>query len=302
MSKKLSEIEKLLKGLPYKNDSDGNPTLKKEFVRNSDYFNDAGLIVNERYATDKYPKVKSLEYIQFNNLYNTGFFDDYFARQYKLLNDLYNARPENFPKPVALIVDDSAKRVGYVHQPFNGEELRSYIPRMVSLRDYIDNCNIWDEKLVAEKIRRLTSLQDLISRDELNNFILKKGIKRLAFGEKYLKEYRIRIDTYNKRKDELEDIKKQINDAVSYVNQNGLSHNNLYLDNIIIYWNENMEVKVGFINPINKQDVKSPFFSSDQHRIKSINHSIKWAEFKQKALINKYNEKYRALYPGFRIK
>ena len=83
MAKKLSSIEKLLKSLPYKNDIDGNPTLKKEFVKNSNYFNDSGLLVNERYATDTFPNIKSREYLQFNNLYNTGFFDDYFARAKK---------------------------------------------------------------------------------------------------------------------------------------------------------------------------------------------------------------------------
>ncbi|MCW1295366.1 MAG: hypothetical protein OH338_04405 [Candidatus Parvarchaeota archaeon] len=302
MTKKSSDIEKLLKSLPYKSDADGNPTLKKEFVRNSNYFSDFGLAVNERYIADTFPKVKSREYLQFNNLYNTGFFDDYFARQYKLLNDLYTVKPDNFPKPVALIVDDSAKRVGYITMPFDGNEKRNYIPKAVSLQDYLDNYRSWDEKLIAEKISRVTSLQDLIPRDELNNFILKKGIKRLSYGERYLKEYAARIDVYKNRMEELKDIKKQINDTVKYINQNGLSHNNLYLENIIIYWDENKKAKVGFLNPINKQDVKSYFFASDEHRVKSINRSIKWAEFKQNMLINKYTEKYKSLYPGFRIR
>ncbi|MCL4376480.1 hypothetical protein M1558_03240, partial [Candidatus Parvarchaeota archaeon] len=302
MAKKSSEIEKLLKSLPYKNDANGNPTLKREFVKNSDYFSDLGLLVNERYVTDTFPNIKSREYLQFNNLYNTGFFDDYFARQYKLLNDFYAARPENFPKPVALIVDDSNRRVGYITTPFGGNEVRNYIPRSVSLQEYLDNYKHWDEKLISEKMNRVTSLQDLIPRDELNNFILKKGIKRLANGERYLKEYRARIDVYKARVEELNDIKKQINETVKYVNQNGLSHNNLYLENIVIYWDENKKVKVGFINPINKQDIKSYFFASDEHRVKSVNHSIKWAEFKNKMLINKYTEKYKSLYPGFRIR
>jgi len=300
MTKKSSDIEKLLKSLPYKNDADGNPTLKREFVRNSNYFSDFNLSVNERYIADRFPGVKSSEYLQFNNLYNTGFFDDYFSRQYKLLNELYTARPDNFPKPVALIVDDSAKRVGYISMYFDGSEVRSYIPKAVSLQDYLKDYKDWDEKLIAENISRVTSLQDLIPRDELNNFIMKRGVKRLADGERYLKEYQARIDVYRKRIEELKDIKKQINDTINYINQNGLSHNNLYLENIIVYWDENKKAKVGLINPINKQDVKSQFFASDEHRIKSINRSIKWSEFKQSRLINKYSEKYKAIYPGFR--
>lgn len=302
MAKKSSEIERLLKSLPYKIDADGNPTLKREFVRSSDYFSGFGLSVNERYVGDSFPKVKSREYLQFNNLYNTGFFDSYFARQYKLLNDLYNARPENFPKPVALIVNDSAKKVGYITMFFDGSEIRGYIPKIVSLRDYLNDYRTWDEKLITEKMSRVTSLLDLIPLNELNNFILKKGVKRLSYGERYLKEYTARIEVYKKRVEELKDIKKQINETMLYINKNGLSHNNLYLENIIIYWDENKKVKVGFINPINKQDMKSYFFASDQHRIKSINHSIKWAEFKQSMLINKYSEKYKSIYPGFRIR
>lgn len=302
MAKKSSDIEKLLKSLPYKSDADGNPTLKREFVKSSNYFNDSGLSVNERYVADSFPKVKSREYLQFNNLYNTGFFDDYFARQYKLLNDLYTAKPENFPKPVALIVDDSSRRVGYINTSFDGGEVRSYIPKAVSLQDYLNNYKDWDEKLIAESISRVTSLQDLIPRDELNKFILKKGIRRLAYGERYLKEYQARIDVYKKRMEELKDIKNQINETVNYINQNGLSHNNLYVENITVYWDENKKAKIGFINPINKQDVKSHFFASDEHRVKSINRSIKLAEFKQGMLINKYTEKYKSLYPGFRIR
>ncbi|MEM0142572.1 MAG: hypothetical protein QXL94_01260 [Candidatus Parvarchaeum sp.] len=301
MSKKVSDIEKLLKTLPYKTDQDGNPTLKKEFVKNSNYFKDFDLTVKERYIADRFPKVKSVDYLQFNNLYNTGFFDDYFARQYKLLSDLYGIKPENFPKPVALIVNDSAKRVGYIHKSFDGNEVRSYIPRSVSLREYLDNYREWDEKFVSESIGRVTSLQDLIPRDELNDFILKKGVKRLAYGERYLKEYKTRIDIYKKRLEELEDIKKQINNVIDDINKHGLSHNNLYLDNVIIYWGEDRKAKVGFINPVNNQDTKQSFFSSDKHRTKAVNRSIKWAELKQKMLIEKYNEKYKSIYPGFRL-
>jgi len=288
--------------LPYKNDADGNPTLKREFVKNSNYLSDFGILVDERYLLDKFPKVSSREYLQFNNLYNIGFFDGYFGRQYKLLKDLYTARPDNFPKPIALIVDDSNRRVGYLTTSFGSNEVRAYIPRSVSLEDYLSNYKHWDEKLISEKMGSVTSLQDLIPENELNNFILKKGIKKLANGEKYLKEYKARIDVYKARMEELNEIKNQINDIVNYVNKNGLSHNNLYLENIVIYWDGNKEVKVGFINPINKQDIRSQFFSSDKHRVKLINHSISWAEFKTKVLINKYVEKYRSIYPGFKIK
>jgi hypothetical protein len=298
MAKKLSSIEKLLKSLPYKNDIDGNPTLKKEFVKNSNYFNDSGLLVNERYATDTFPNIKSREYLQFNNLYNTGFFDDYFARQYKLLNNLYASRPDNFSKPVALIIDDSNKRVGYITAPFSGSEVRNYIPRSVSLEEYLKNYKDWDEKLISEEISKVTSLQDLIPKNELKDFILKKGIKKLAYGEKYLKEYKVRIDVYKARIEELNEIKKQINETIKDVNEKGLSHNNLYLENIVIYWDENKKVKVGFINPINSQDIKSHFFASDERRIKSINRSIKWAELKNKMLINNYTEKYISIYPN----
>ena len=295
MSKKLTKIEDLLKDLNYTKDSEGNLILNSESVKNID-FNERGLVINERYSIDSYPNIRSKDYLQFNNLYNTGFFDGYFSRQYHLLKDLYGLRPDNFPKPVALITDDSNRKTGYLYESFNGNEVRPDLPKLVSLQDYIINYQNWDEKLVSDKLRRVTSLQDLIPREELNKFILKHGITKLADGEKFMKEYSARIDVYKKRKEELGKVRNQINETLQYINKQGLSHNNLYFDNIIIYWNEQRDVKVGFINQINKQDV-NPNYPSDQKRIKNINRGILLEEKREQSLIDRYKRKYHKFYP-----
>ena len=302
MAKKLSDIEKVLSGLPYKHDKEGNPTLSRDLVKAAGYFEDLGLSVNERHFKDAYPKVNAAEYNQFNNLYNTGFFDGYFLRQYKLISELYSLKPENFPKPIALLVDDAGRKTGYVTASFDGREFKNYAPRMTTLRDYLNHYGDWDERLISEKMGRVTSLQDLIPKDELDSFIAKNGVKKLAMEEAHLKEYFSRKEVYEKRKAELADLRKQIISVISEVNSNNLYHDNLNLDNIIIYRNDKREVKIGIIHPINQQDAKHSFLSSDAHRVKSISRHLRYAEFSQSMLINKYTEKYRSVYPGFKSK
>lgn len=301
MGKESSYIEKLIKDLPYKKDKDGNPAIKYDFVKSSDYFDGTGLKIVERHFKDKYPKTKGSEYNGFNNLYYTGFFDDYFSRQYKTLSDLYNLRPDNFNKPVSLIIDDSNNRKGYVYKDFDGTIKRDYIPKEMTLREYLKSYNDWDEKLIAEKLSRVRSLQDIIDRNGLNNFIAKKGVKRLSKYEAQLNEYSIRKDVYKQRLEELTRIDEKINETLNSLLSNKLSHNNISLDNIIIYWNNKKEVEVGFINHLNSMDAKNSFLSSDKHRVKSASRAIHLSEFKVKMRINKYSEKYKSIYPGFRL-
>lgn len=211
MAKNISEMEKLLKNLPYKQDKDGNPSIKRDFVRKSGYFEGSSLEVHERHFKDRYPKTRAIEYNQFNNLYNTGFFDEYFARQYKILKSLYDFKPENFGKPVAVIVDDSGNRTGYINTTFIGTNIRDYIPKKTSLGGYLNDYSRWDKKYISEKLARVSSLHDLISRDELNDFIARKGVKRLAKGEARLKQYLVTKKVHENRLEELTRIRENLN-------------------------------------------------------------------------------------------
>jgi hypothetical protein len=195
---------------------------------------------------------------------------------------------------VALIADNSGKKTGYVYKSFDGKELRADFPKLVSLKDYIINYQNWDEKLVIDKLRRVTYLQDLIPKEELNKLILRQGLTKLADGEKFIKEYLVRIDIHKKRKEELSNIRNQINETLQYTSKYGLL-NNLYFDNIVIYWDKNRNVKVGFINPINSQDI-SPNYPSDQKRIKNINRGIIVEEKIEQRLVNKYIKKSSKFY------
>ncbi len=299
MVNKLSDLEKVLKNLPYKKDADGNPALKYNTVKNLDYFRGLDLNVEERHISDKYPNISQKDYLQLNNLYKDGFFDRYFARQYELLTKLYSLKPENFPKPISVILNDSNKRVGYVYQPLYGKEVKSYMPTSISLRDYLKDYNEWDKKIIAEELRRVTSLEDLIPHDELEKFILKKGISEISSIEKDIKEYGTRIKVYQKRKDEIDTIRKKINNTIKDINSKGLRHNNLNLDNVMIYRDDNKNVEVEFLNPVNNDDFNGSLFDSDKHKLNAINRHLKWAGLKLNISINGYKNKYKSKYPGF---
>lgn len=302
MADKAGNIEEILKGLPYGKDSSLNPILRADFVKNSDYFSGLGLTVKERYIYDNYPHVSKLDYLQFNNLYNTGFFSDYFERQYKTLETLYKLRPGNFPKPVSLVVNDSDRKVGYVYAPLGIDEARNYVPTAVSLHDYLADYKELDERLVIEKIRRVGSLEDLFRKEDLDRFIFKKGVKKLSRNEKYVREYKIRMEVYGERKRELENIRNQINESIDYISTNGFNHNNLRLDNVMIYHTVDKKVKVGFVDPLNEPDLKSKFFGSDKYRLIFINARIRFSEAINSALIRKYADKYKAMSIGLNLK